>query len=512
MDTGALDQDLSALAKSKDGWAAMSAAERASYLPKLRDAVSAVAEEWVAAAVKAKGIPDGSPLAGEEWLSGPYCVLAWLDAMERTLDTVASGKDVLQGLPVRVLPNGQTAVRVSPYDLKEKLLLHGFSSEVWMEPGVTPANLRDNLAGQYRSPGEGKVALVLGAGNIASIAPLDVLYKLYADGEVAILKMNPVNEYLGPILEKALAPLAADGFVRFAYGAADVGEYLCHHADVDSIHITGSARTHDAIVYGVGADGADRKARDERALDKPVSSELGGVGPTIVVPGPWTDKDIRFQAEHIATQKLHNSGFNCVASQVLVLPSAWDRTDALVDAVENVMRTATARPAYYPGADSRREAATEHAADAVTISTGSGTRALLKDVRDSYAFTEEFFGPVLATTKLPGSSAADFLRAAVRFANEQLDGTLGANIIVHPRTAAELGPVLDEALAELRYGTIAVNVWTAFAYLNPRSSWGAFPGHTYAEIGRAQRAAVRPAAEDCGPGAVPAGAAVAAAG
>ncbi len=481
MDAGAIDQDLADLVKSKDRWAALSAAERASYLPKVRDKVLAVAEEWVAAAVDAKGIPADSPLTGEEWLSGPYSLLGWIGAMERTLTAIATGADPLQGLPVRTLPNGQTVVQVAPYDAKEKLLLHGFSSEVWMEPNVTPANLRANVAAQYREPHtDGKVALVLGAGNIASIAPLDVLYKLYADGEVAILKMNPVNAYLGPILEKAFEPLR--DFVRFAYGAADVGEYLCDHESVDTIHITGSARTHDAIVYGVGPDGAFRKASDEPRLTKPISSELGGVGPTIVVPGPWSDKDITFQAEHIATQKLMNSGFNCVASQVLVLPESWGRTTALVDAVEKQLRDAQPRPAYYPGADERREAATAHAKDAVTIETGSGTLALLKDV-DEYAFTEEFFGPVLATTSLPGATAAEFLRNAVRFANDTLDGTLGANIIVHPRTAAELGPVLDEALADLRYGMIAINVWTAFGYTNPRSTWGAYPGHTNQNIG-----------------------------
>ena len=64
-----------------------------------------------------------------------------------------------------------------------------------------------------------------------------------------------------------------------------------------------------------------------------MTSELGGVGPTIVVPGPWTDADIEFQAEHILTMKLHNAGSNCVAAQVLVLPREWagKRTIRYVD-------------------------------------------------------------------------------------------------------------------------------------------------------------------------------------
>lgn len=49
-------------------------------------------------------------------------------------------------------------------------------------------------------PTEGSVALVLGAGNQASVPPLDILHKLVVEGAVVICKMNPVNEYVGPFL------------------------------------------------------------------------------------------------------------------------------------------------------------------------------------------------------------------------------------------------------------------------------------------------------------------------
>ncbi|MFE3451867.1 hypothetical protein ACFXJ8_23395 [Nonomuraea sp. NPDC059194] len=38
------------------------------------------------------------------------------------------------------------------------------------------------------------------------------------------------------------------------------------------------------------------------------------------------------------------------------------------------------------------------------------------------------------------------------------------------------------AVADLRYGTIGVNAWTAVGYLTPRATWGAFPGHTLADV------------------------------
>jgi len=86
---------------------------------------------------------------------------------------------------------------------------------VWMQPGVNATNLAQHTASAYdaNSPyhKQGKVALVLGAGNIAAIAPLDVFQKLFSENEVVVLKMNPVNEYLIEFLAPALKPLIERG-------------------------------------------------------------------------------------------------------------------------------------------------------------------------------------------------------------------------------------------------------------------------------------------------------------
>ena len=42
--------------------------------------------------------------------------------------------------------------------------------------------------------------------------------------------------------------------------------------------------------------------------------------------------------------------------------------------------------------------------------------------------------------------------------------------------------MLDQAIADLRYGTIAVNAWTGVGYLTARATWGAFPGHSTTDI------------------------------
>ncbi|WP_225630150.1 hypothetical protein [Streptomyces solaniscabiei] len=97
------------------------------------------------------------------------------------------------------------------------------------------------------------------------------------------------------------------------------------------------------------------------------------------------------------------------------------------------------------------------------------------------ALTTEYFAPVLAVLELAGDTR-QFLAEAVRTANEKFAGTLGVNLIAHPGTMAVLGPALHEAIAELRYGTVALNAWTGVGCLTATASWGAFPGHTVDDV------------------------------
>jgi acyl-CoA reductase-like NAD-dependent aldehyde dehydrogenase len=299
--------------------------------------------------------------------------------------------------------------------------------------------------------------------------------------------MNPVNDYLGKHLETIFAPLVDEGFVRFAYGAADVGAALCDNGEVDSVHITGSARTHDTIVFGSGEDAAERNQSSDPILAKPISSELGGVGATIVVPGPWDDGDIAYQAENLATMKLHNAGFNCIALQVVVLPESWERTVEVEDALAQTIRSLEPREPYYPGAGDRLASLVAGHPDAEQLDQTSIPRTLVRgvdpaDTADA-CFTTEAFGGTMATTHLPVADVAAYLQAAVEFCNDTLDGTLGIQLLVHPETMAELGPVLDSAIADLRYGTIGVNCWNGVGYLLQRTPWGAYPGHTISDVG-----------------------------
>jgi aldehyde dehydrogenase (NAD(P)+) len=486
VETRHLDQALTGLDTRKTEWARLPIRDKIGYLNQIRQLTLTHAQRWADAETKAKQLTPGSPLIGAEaWLGGPYALVSWLTASMQILATIEAGGDPLAHVKTRRSADGTLVARVLPADGYERLLFHGLTAEVWMQDGVTEQNLRQNMAGFYRQADpDGAVALVLGAGNVSAIVPLDIAARMINCGQVVICKMNPVNDYLGPIFEDIFAPLIRDGYLAFVYGGGEAGEYLTRHDAVQAIHITGSAATHDLIVYGPGEEGQRRKAADDRILDKPISSELGGVGATIVLPGPWTEADYRYQAQHVATQKLHNSGHNCVASQVLILPSDWEGHDTMLGHVRRQLGQAEDRTAYYPGTE-QRLAALQHAApDAEALGSGDAKRLLVPDAdpgQDHYGFRTEFFGPAMVTTSLPGD-ARQYLRRAVNFCNDRLYGTLSVNLIIHPATRKQLGADFDRAIAGLRYGAIGINAWAAAAFLLPRAAWGAYPGHTYTDI------------------------------
>ena len=484
-----LDAAVQLLVRNKQKWAQTSVEVRIQILAEIKDRLQEVATEWAKTASSHKQIPQGSPLEGEEWISGPYTVMAACNGLMQTLSQM-TGKEFLGDLPTRPVGEQQLAVRVLPHSIWDHLLLSGIKADVWMQPEVTATNLHQFAATTYDVPEKqrkGSVSLVLGAGNVAAIAPLDCFQKLFTEHSVVLLKMNPVNDYLVDVLESALDPLVEFGALRIVRGDADVGEYLCNHPDIDNIHITGAGASHDAIVWGAGEQGVDNKRQGIPRNSKEITSELGAVCPTIVVPGPWTKADIRFQAEQIATQKLHNSGFNCVACQMLVMPEQWDQGDDFLAQVKNVIAAAPERGLYYPGARKRIDDFVVQYPDAEKLSgSEEGATRIVADIPrggdKQYAEESEVFAPVLGVTGVDGVDTEAYLRNAIAYCNENLHGTLGANIIIHPKTRRALGEKWDGIIRELKYGCIAINAWTGLGFLTVQTPWGAFPGHTLADI------------------------------
>ena len=478
----ALSADIAALASGASRWTGLLLADRAALLAETHRAISKVGEEWAMTAAGIKMLSCSSPLVGEEWMSGPYATLAGFGTAVHSLAALAAGRSPLHGVTSRAAPGGRLAWRVLPHSLRERILFHGFRAEVWTRPGYAAAEIVSGARPSAPDAARPPVTLVLGAGNITSIGPLDVLSELVGHGRSSLLKVNPTLSALVPVYRAALAPLIAADLVRVVEGDGAIGAHLAAHDGIGHIHITGSARTHDAIVWGAGADADERRAAGRPRIAVPITSELGGVAPVIVVPGAWSAADLRYQAEHVATMRLHNAGHNCIAAQVVVLDERWDQRAAFVRELHAAFARIADRAPWYPGsADRLRDAEVAHPLS----SSFAGGHRVIVEAKPGTADVEtvEYFSPVLGIVDVSGGDPKTFLDNAIAYANEKLAGTLGANVIIAPRERRGLGRGFEKSLAGLRYGAIGVNAWTGLAFLTPTATWGAFPGHTIDDVG-----------------------------
>jgi Aldehyde dehydrogenase family len=491
-DQATMDSAIAALQAQKDAWVACTVAERIALVDRLIADFAAISPRWVDACVQAKGITPGSLGVGEEWSMGPYTLLKQLRQLRGSLaDIRATGVPRIPG-PVKTRPDGQVTAQVFPQTTYDKLFFGGVSAEVWMEPGVTAASLPQTQAVVYADKQHpGKVALVLGAGNVSSIGPLDAFYKLFVEDQVVLFKTNPVNAYLGPLIAEACHALIERDVLRVVYGGAAEGAYLCAHPGIDEVHITGSDKTFDAIVWGHGAEGAARKASDQPLLAKRITGELGNVSPVIVVPGPWSASDLAYQAEHLATMLTTNAGFNCNATRIIVQHEGWALRQPLLAGIHKVLSAVPTRAAYYPGARGRYESFLGVHPHAKQFGEASGEHLpwmLIEGVspneRDDLVFTTEAFCGLFAETTLLAANAPEFIERAVAFANDNVWGTLNVTLLVHPKSLRDpvVAAAIECAVADLRYGTVAINYWAAGGFVLGTTTWGAFPGHPLSDI------------------------------
>ena len=492
-DTRGLDEAVDMVRRHKDEWAALPVRDRIALLERCLAGCVRIAPDAVAAGCEAKGNDPDSMQSGEEWLSSAFAVIRQVRLfLESLSDIERYGRPRIPPRDVHRTATGELAVTVFPRHLAERLMYPGTRIDVWMEPDVDEARLPDAMAAAYRGARpRGKVVLVLGAGNVASIAPADALYKLLVEHAVVVIKMHPVNEYVGPLFERAFEPLITPGYLRIVYGDVGEGQRLIHDPGVDAVHMTGSTAVHDRIVWGDTAEEqARRRAAGTPKLAKPITSELGCVTPTIVVPGAWSDAELQYQAENVASMVVHGASCTCVAAKLLVTWGGWAQRQAFLERVTAVLASHAPRRAYYPGAASRYAAFVNGHAQARRLGDapeGTLACATIFDVDPACSgdvvFHEEAWSPVLAETSLAATSEAAFVGDAVRFCNERVFGSLSAGLLVSPRARRDLGGAIDRAVAGLHYGTVAVNHWSAINFVLGVGPWGAYPGNTVADAG-----------------------------
>ncbi len=445
-------------------------------------------QEWIELDLLARHVPEGHWGGQDSSLWPRICMGSIMGYLELMKEIEAHGGSKPW---VKAQQDGDHVVVESyPRDKEEELRMPGLRGEIHLLKGTRVEDLASYQAVRYKDKSfKGAVSLILGAGNAASLSPSDILHKLFVEKEVVVYKSNPVLEYLGGLLEKIFEPFVTAGFLRIVVGGAKEGQYLTTHPLVDNIHMTGSDKTFEAIVFGPGEEGRKNKEVGIRHNPKPVSAELGNVSPVIVVPGDWEEEDFDQQAGNLLYMLMPLMGYACLAMRVLILPKGWDGNEKLINKLAEKMSKTPQGVNYYPGTN-------QTFSDAMSCYPGALLFGELKEDKqpwmfvsglesssDEIAFSREFWSTFTSQTMVEGATKDEYLMNAVKFANEKLWGTLSSAIIVDPKSEKELetSGTLKKAIHELRYGTVAINIGsiTTFVINGP---WGGYPGSTYTNI------------------------------
>jgi len=485
-----LQESVAACRKGAERLAKTSPGALLGLLERLKADTLAASGAWATLGCEAKGIELSSPAASEEWLGGPVVVLRHLRSLGATLAHIdRTGGPLLRDSELKER-SGSAVASVFPETLTDRLVLGGFSAEVWMEPELALSDVRDATATIWTGGDtEPRVAAVLGAGNVSSIGAMDVLHKVFAERQACVLKLHPVNAYLEEPYRVAFAALIEEGWLRMVTGGAELGAALVHHDGVDTVHMTGSAAVHDAILWGPPEVCEANKAAGTPVLEKEITSELGCVTPVVLVPGDWSRRELDLQARNVATQVVNNASFNCNAAKVLVTASDWPQRDEFLAAVRANLARIPSRLPYYPGSLERYARFEDCAPSAERLGAPSEghlpwliATGLDSGNAETHAFRNEAWCGVLAETSIDASDPADFMARATELCNDVLFGTLSMSLVIDPRAKKRYAAAYEATLRDLRYGSIVVNHWGAISYALVVTPWGAHPGHPLTDI------------------------------
>lgn len=479
------------LKSNSNTWAQLPLSEKVLLLQNTLDNTIAISEEWIKKDLENRARMPSSFDACTSVLAAPSMSLrlihAYLKAFKKmnpSYKTKAFGK-------IRKNLTDQLAVSVYPLNLKERFLFPGFKAEVWLKAGIDEHKMQQDMAKAYSKANKNAgLALVLGAGNYAALTLADALARLYEDNQVVVIKTHPVTEYFGDILEQIFKPFIERNFVAIVHGDKNTGALLCQSPNVDSILITGSDKSFEHIVFGDGPAFKKNKLQNKPILDKRIDAELGNISPVIIVPGPWTAKELDYQARNIISSHAFNSGFSCNATRLLIQQRSWDQRLKLNSRIKFLLSQLDQEKAYYPGTKERIEQVLKHYPDSFISGTFSNDKVpwvFAEDIKanaEQLCFKSEIFGSFFAETALNSHSTIDFIEKAVAFCNASLWGNLNATLIVHPKTMKNkrYQLAIKRAVRHLKYGTVAINIWPGFSYYLGTAPWGAYPGNPYNDI------------------------------
>src|SRR5215472_1390165 len=109
-----MNNAIEVLQANKDKWVTFSIHDRIVLIDRLIRDFADIAERWVDASIRAKGIAEDSLCVGEEWAAGAWPVLKNLRQLRQSLvDIETEGHPKIPG-PVTTNANGQVVAQVFP--------------------------------------------------------------------------------------------------------------------------------------------------------------------------------------------------------------------------------------------------------------------------------------------------------------------------------------------------------------------------------------------------------------
>ena len=466
-----IDRYITTLRTNSKEFSNISDLQLSSMLEEVISNIKEVAYFWSTVCSDNKGTSK-TPAEGEEWLGGPFAAVL---ATQYYIDTLQSNDD----LSLESYNKEENSYKVFPNKFIERLTFPFIDAKVYFNKSMSFDDINKFRGFSKRYDIDPSITLVLGAGNFSSIPYLDVLYHLITRRSVILLKLNPVNDYLKPVFEKVFQNFIERGYVIVSTGNVYESKYMANHQGVDHIHLTGSDKTFEEIVYGRHLNDKERKLKNLAKLNtKNITSELGNVTPIIIHPGNWSTSDIKYQARKIVTGKLNNNGFNCIAAQVIVLPDGWGQTDTLIKYIKFYMNKAEDRKAYYPESIERLNKLEKDKAYERVNKLSCVTPHLTREIKAYNKYElDEVWSSALYFKRIAYSSSEDFSNKAIDYCNNDLWGNLGVSVIMKDHDKNLNSHILENYIEKLEYGTVAINEWAAIGYIIPQLPWGGFPGN-----------------------------------
>jgi len=262
-------------------------------------------------------------------------------------------------------------------------------------------------------------------------------------------------------------------------GDMEASQYLTQHDGFQQTHLTGSNYTYENIVYGKTLNDKERSLKTYPKVNKkPITSELGNVTPIIVHPGNWSRSEIKHQAKKIVTAKLNNSGFNCIAAQVVVLPKDWKHTEKLKNDIKYYLKKIGDTTSYYPGANENLDDLinTNNYEQINNLSCSTPFLVTELDFEKEYG-NKEVWSTALYFKELTYNSYENFAINAINYVNNELWGNLGVTVLIKNFKKKTNKLIMKNYVDELKYGTVAINEWSALGFVIPTLPWGGYPGN-----------------------------------